>query len=208
MRTIRTLDSTRLSRSDFVDISNTIKVRIYDSGSHSKGETPRYVEVSFRTTGRNGQCFPADTRGFYYFVPAPHTAVQLASEVRFRVTTDDDPSSFAKGNDLLNPDLTPWRIPLVTLARVSRYLVLRTLLLRDGLTTPSTLDHCAALAHSIQPQGKIIHSLGQLFSLKFQDTTAMFHFATADSMHRICWRIAQVCQVKPSKVIVPYAGMS
>lgn len=123
------VDPTCLSQSDLVDLSNGA-VCANSPEDHKQRHVSR---IYYMKPDSN---FPTNTRGFLYFVPAPHPSVQLASEVRFRIARDYVPSStFATGSDLLLPDYTPWRIPLVTLARAQNHSVLRHLLLRDGLIT-------------------------------------------------------------------------
>lgn len=143
---------------------------------------------------------------FFYFVPAPHPSVHLASEVRFRITRDHDPSSFQGGSDLLLPNMTPWRIPLVVLARRSRYSGLRHLLLQDGLTTTLSLSHCAALGYSIGPKSHVIHSLGQLFALNFHENRCTVHLASADSLHKFQYHFFGEQRGRGVSRVRPYAG--
>lgn len=200
------MDPRRLSGSDWVDLSNLSRPRL--NTSHSEALQSPVTRIHFFEIVRGLIPFPAETHGFLYFVPAPHETAQLASEIRFRITRNNDPSSFAAGNDLLNTDFTPWHIPLVTLARRKQYLHLKQLLLQDGLTTSSLLSRCAALGHGLDPQEHIIHSLGQLFSVDCTLRTQGFHFASVDSMHNL-----RVCLFGDRRRVndggqcrVPYAG--
>ena len=176
--------------------------------SHSGDGSRSSSVLGFMQTGTMRHHFPPGTKGFLYFIPAPHPSVQLASEVRFRITGDQNPSSFTGGSDLLYPDSTPWRIPLIALARHSRYSVLKHLLLQDGLVTTLSLNLCTGLGKSILPSSRVIHSLGQMFALDFQETLSSFHFASADSMHWIqfgfLFERREIYQKKGQ--IKPYAG--
>lgn len=206
MRIIQTLDPSRLCQSDFVDFSNLRKPLV--NGPLSGDSRTRLSFPPGDDLKGPHPPFPPDTCGFLYFLPAPHESVQLASEVRFRITGSNDPSSFVAGNDLLLPDFTPWRIPLVTLARSKQYLHLEHLLLRDGLTTRSLLGHCAALTCSIHPSARLIHSLGQLFSLNFDYQFFQFHFASASSLHymRVSFFEDHRGTYQTAKSRTPYAG--
>lgn len=210
-RVIQSLDPTRLSQSDFIDlnlskmlhVSTTVSIRHPHSQADSKLPT---FSIAFNTNDEKHRSFPADTRGFFYFVPAPHPSVHLASEVRFRITRDHDPSSFQGGSDLLLPNMTPWRIPLVVLARRSRYSGLRHLLLQDGLTTTLSLSHCAALGYSIGPKSHVIHSLGQLFALNFHENRCTVHLASADSLHKFQYHFFGERRGRGVSRVRPYAG--
>lgn len=97
--------------------SHVTRVKLHRA--HSEGLKSRHSTIKYMITSRSYHPFPPNTCGFFYFVPAPHQSVQLTSGVRFRVTRDNDPSSFAEGSDLLFLDHSPWRIPLANLARDS-----------------------------------------------------------------------------------------
>ena len=59
--------------------------------------------------------FPG-TSGFLYFYTPPN-GLLIGSELRFRITSSNDPYVFKDGQDLIAPDGTTWRIPLLTLCQ-------------------------------------------------------------------------------------------
>ncbi|KAK0497809.1 hypothetical protein EDD18DRAFT_1351623 [Armillaria luteobubalina] len=71
--------------------------------------------------------------GFLYYWTHPDLP-PTAGQVRFRLTSANDPSLFESGSDLLRPDGTPWAIPLARVLRArgsgSGY---KQMLLDDGL---------------------------------------------------------------------------
>lgn len=201
LRTLQTLDATRLSRSDFVDLSKVTRAILYGQNVKTQRSAIDYI-----TTGTHHHPFPENTHGFFYFVPAPHTSVQLASEVRFRITRHDHPSSFTEGSDLLFPDGTPWRIPLAYLARGSGCSYLRDLLLQGQLVTSSSLSHCVSLPHRVDSKSRIIHSIGQIFSLNLKDLRPTVYFATEHSLHHK--HLEPFLDRRRAKPKAPYAGKS
>ena len=180
-RVIKTLDPSRLSRSDFLDFSNKKVLDIYSENIPKSKSRFRFLRQF------DGQIlpFPGGTQGFLYFRQPSRR--WFASEVRFRVTRDKNPSSFASGEDLNFPDFTPWRLPIVTISLSSIYSGLRHLLLRDGLINNSIVEHCAALQSKrnlrLKTSRRLIHSFGQLFSLDFQSERPEFLFLTADGIY-------------------------
>ena len=182
-RVIKTLDSSRLSRSDFLDFSNRKVLSIYSENIPSESKS---LFRFLRQSGGQVLPFPAGTQGFLYFRPQPSRR-WFASEVRFRMTRDESPSSFASGRDLNFPDFTPWCLPIVTIALNSTHSGLRHLLLRDGLIGDSILEQCATLQSKrnarLKTGGRLIHSFGQLFSFNFQSERPEFLFLTADGIY-------------------------
>jgi hypothetical protein len=60
--------------------------------------------------------YPQDTNAFlYYFMPPDKPPI--GGELRFRVTSSDDPASFGSGSDLLRPDSLPWSRSLFALSK-------------------------------------------------------------------------------------------
>ena len=183
---VQTLERAHLSKSDHLELSHLGRFVIQCDPNN---DSPKLRARLTMHPKDDQPPFPEHTHGFLYFVPAPHPAVQLASQVRFRITRDDDPNSFDEGKDLLNPDYTPWNIPLVSIARIPRFGGLRHLLLSHALVPPLVLETAGGLDVRIGPPAKIIHSLGQLFSLQFTVLKPIFCFASATTMHQKALRI-------------------
>ena len=115
---ISTLDPSKLSREDYLDISGL-------NWSSFALVTERDTSLLLRrdahpSAGPSSQRFPMTrwsqsplpdhTAGFFYLKKAPQGAPETAAEIRMRITNDPDPSSFASGTDLMQDGL-PWRQP-------------------------------------------------------------------------------------------------
>ena len=60
--------------------------------------------------------YPRDTEGFlYYFTSSNYP--RIAGELRFRVTSSDDPESFESGSDLLKSNGQIWSRPLFIVSK-------------------------------------------------------------------------------------------
>ncbi|KAJ7026669.1 hypothetical protein C8F04DRAFT_1296494, partial [Mycena alexandri] len=84
---------------------------------------------------------PQDTTGFLYY----HTrsdASPFEGSLRLRLTSDNMPSSFGKGRDLLGPSGFPWQMNLLQIARVSRWHRVCEQLLKENLVTTAQLAWC------------------------------------------------------------------
>lgn len=200
---VQTLERANLSQSDHLELSNMGRFVIQCDPTDDSPELRARLTMHPKD---DQPFFPEHTQGFLYFVSV-HPAVQLASQVRFRLTRDDDPGSFGEGNDLLNPDYTPWNIPLVSIARIPRLAGLRHLLIKDALVPPLAMETAAGLDVRIGPPAKIIHSFGQLFSLEFTALKPIFCFASATTMHQKALRIYEDWRGEASRKAV-YKGES
>lgn len=205
-RIIQTLDSSRLSPSDYLDLSDSKSIVVYSGGIPSGAKS----EFRFLIHRKSTVPFPADTRGFLYFQPHSHPSRRwFGSEIRFRITQDEDPSSFAAGKDLCLPNCTSWHLPIVPIATNLTYSGLRHLLLRDSFIGDSGLERCAALESqsnvTFKTSGRVIHSFGQLFSLNFHIALPKFVFLTANGMYRKCLPSGFLDQ-RNGSVTLPYTG--
>ena len=123
--TIRTLNPAKFTRLDYADIS-FVKVAHFKCENALPGRFFRFFYPDRR--------FPPNTGGFLYLHRPPDWVPPLAYEIRFRVTNNSDPSSFASGHDLRWAGL-PWGIPLLFGPYINR--VVRHFLIADG-TIPDT----------------------------------------------------------------------
>lgn len=60
--------------------------------------------------------YSPDAKAFLYYSRSPERP-RIAGEVRFRVTSSDDPASFESGSDLMRPDGMPWSSSLYFLSK-------------------------------------------------------------------------------------------
>lgn len=179
LRKVSTFDPSRLQKSDFHDVSNTIVANITPTSSLSplKRVALRYapdIRVGLSKKPR----FPSHARGFFYFEPRLDLSPSgLAGEIRLRCTASRDPASFASGFDLIDPTGMPWSIPLLIINRNQVSLsALEDLLLQDGLVTPALLRDCRDLNAQCHINGgsTILHSLNQPFPVRLDRTKFVF----------------------------------
>ncbi|KZP27441.1 hypothetical protein FIBSPDRAFT_315985 [Athelia psychrophila] len=126
----KTLDSSRLQPSDYVNLA----------GTRPKFFTPDSTfELGYMQLNLNKELipFPENSSGFLY-LSALADKPQSAWEIRFRVTHSNAPQSFKSGVDLIRPDQKPWHIPLRSLGS-KVHAALWELLLRDGLVDDALL---------------------------------------------------------------------
>lgn len=109
--------------------------------------------------------FPAGTAGFFYF-HRPAGAPPAAGEVRFRITRDADPGSFAAGADLRVHGL-PWAMDVYP--PVQNVRAVFPLLLADGLLAPRELARIEAMA-AARPLGhrlaRLVYAFGEPFAVR------------------------------------------
>lgn len=90
------------------------------------------------------ELFPEGTRGFIYYNVPPPQFPPIMGDLRFRITSSDDPSSFNCGSDLHSPikSSLPWHYPLLLLAPSKKHEHLCEQLVAEGLVLPELLERC------------------------------------------------------------------
>ena len=121
----------------------------------------RYV-VDGPRGNAGGTAFPEKTRGFLYYRAPPCWAHDLAGDIRFRVTLDEDPARFRDGHDLVVKGV-PWIIPLLPCTPLSA--AFHGVLLRDGSLTPDQVRRLQRFPsyHRGDARRRLINSVGQPF---------------------------------------------
>lgn len=205
---IHTLDPSRLQAADFVDLSDIKYPRIRAS---LPNDNSYYGSNCFSTAysyEHKGTPFPSGSHGFlYYHVPMSNVP-PMAGEVRFRLTSRDDPALFLSGVDLIKPNGMPWSIPLLRAApKVTRYRCLCQMLVNDGLITPALLEKCDTMISGAETssRSRFIHSLGQLFDVDFH-TAEMAFFTCHDDVYQRCRIRGLFAESSTYKKPVPYHG--
>lgn len=125
------------------------------------------IQVSFM------YAYPKSPAFLYYHLPPG--LPEMAGEVRIRLVSSPNPSSFDSGTDLIQRE-GMWSLPLIALASNPSYTGLVDLLLRDGLVTPATLSACKRIcdqhpklfAHYLSRI--ILHNITQPFFLNLTKT--------------------------------------
>ncbi|KAJ6587336.1 hypothetical protein B0H10DRAFT_2094014 [Mycena sp. CBHHK59/15] len=138
-RIISTLNPAHITPNDFVDFEKVERSRVRFPWQ------PAYQHSTLFTYDFRGKfvSFPTHARGFMYY----HTeqGYPLAGSIRLRVTADNAPSSFPRGEDLLLPSGFPWQIMLAQIANLKTYLTVQDQLLREQLVTEEQLTRCREL---------------------------------------------------------------
>ncbi len=113
--------------------------------------------------------FPKTAQGFFYYnAPPPHFPPAMG-QLRFRITPNNDPSTFNSGSDLLAPsEPLPWGFPLLLLASRTRYEHLCAQLVAEGLISRELLERCRliwrnSLYRGFQPPSRLLYHLNQPF---------------------------------------------
>lgn len=174
-RSIRTLDPTRLSEADFVDLSSLrSQALIYFLMSSPRRE----VHLNY-----SKERFSDTTGGFLYYLP-PAVTTPLAGEIRFRLTNGPDPNTFHLGRDLPLPNGLPWSLPVLTLSPLQQPPVFE-LLLRDLLIDEAIVDRLLQMSDDWQKptkRGNIIHDLDQPFMHNLSSHEIVCHFVGDTSL--------------------------
>ena len=116
--------------------------------------------------------FPPETHGFFYYWANPD--IPAEGQIRFRVTRDSDPSSFANGHDLLGMDGLPWCITLFQALNISKYGPLGELLVKENLVTEGIAEQARSLRTRVNQttikrfglrRSRPVMKLGQVFPM-------------------------------------------
>ena len=156
---ISTLHPDRLKNNDFLDVSGIERKYILTKWGRTDFRNHRDLE------GTDYTPFPPGSHGFLYYYTDPNLPA-VAGEVRFRLTANNEPSSFNSGRDLLRPYGLPWAISLLNISHVKYRDPLKRQLLEDGLVDPRVMQRCERLFRNtkwnIAPH-IILYSLHQPF---------------------------------------------
>lgn len=191
LRIIHTLDPTRLQSSDFHDISGlswpTYRADLHE---HSSAKVMRSTIFYTRTPSHTTVPFPAGTHGFLYHgsktsvsradsTDADHDTKHVG-QVRFRITSSSDPTTFANGKDLQLPTGLPWLTYIQGHRRRSASQgCLWELLVRDGHIFDTDASNYRDRKRS--RRGTTFHRFGQPFLYNF-------------SHHMVGWTVASESQ--------------
>ncbi|KAJ6572800.1 hypothetical protein DFH09DRAFT_1362349 [Mycena vulgaris] len=169
-RVVFTLNPSLITSSDFVDISGIGNAAVQFPASQS----PRGRGLSYMYKKGRMIPFPDDTRGFMYYFSVPH-AGPLEGSLRFRVTSNHQPSSFHSGHDLLAPSGFPWQISLAQAACLSTCAYIGEQLVHENMVAREQLSRCQSV---FQAQARFFPQY-TLFRL---DSTFLINFSSSLSL--------------------------
>jgi hypothetical protein len=148
--------------------------------------------------------YPPDTKSFlYYFMPPEKP--RIAAELRLRVTTRDDPSSFESGSDLLNLNGQPWSRPLLILPRYYNPLYKK---LREDRFVPDDLVAILSISTSKIPRyrrSQLLYTLNDTFIVDFSFTRLRFFVITEQGIEVLLFR-GPLFERNGCCITVPYTG--
>ncbi|KAJ7113930.1 hypothetical protein C8R44DRAFT_740806 [Mycena epipterygia] len=183
---ISTLTPKLLTPEDVLDLSRKKKIRINFPGASILND----ARLGYINTGKGGGQgggdqipFPPHSRGFLYYHSEPHAA-PLEGGLRFRVTSDNSPSSFPRGQDLLAPWGLPWQIILPQISCNTDYIAVSDQLLHENLVKEEQLSRCRDIfgERLIYPQ-YILYRLDSPFLLNF--ASPIWLTAVGDELHTL-----------------------
>jgi hypothetical protein len=128
--------------------------------------------------------YPPNTKGFLYYSMSPEKP-RIAGELRFRVTSSDDPASFESGSDLLRPDGLPWSRPLYILSKYYPPLYEK---LREEQFIPDDLDRVLAALPKRKihySRSQVLYTLNDTFIVNFGIASQHFLVITEQSVESL-----------------------
>ncbi|EJF60468.1 hypothetical protein DICSQDRAFT_171179 [Dichomitus squalens LYAD-421 SS1] len=173
LRSIRTLDPSKLSRHDYLDFSGIgpscayVAVppgaRIPDAAV----KTSPFTYIRLFPRGWRSHTFPTNAKGFLYYYKPPHSP-PMAGQIRFRCMQSDSPQDFASGYDLCGDNGLPWSVPLVLCGHTACYAPILDVALRDGLISHKLVDlmQKTPTPRKLPVADRLVYTLGQPFALR------------------------------------------
>lgn len=202
--TITNLDPTRIRSGDFVDISGQVTTSpLYRPEGGATTLNIPYVPNPWLISRDKRPNFPLGTHGFFY-IHCEDPSHPGTAQLRFRVTRDSHPDSFALGHDLTSCNGLPWARPLPILTRSRPELL--PLLISQGLVDQGVVPTWQTLRRTTRRP--IIHRLGEAFHLKFSSSRHMgLWVAEKEHLHDLPVRdIVQDSRLK-HRPYRPYEGV-
>jgi hypothetical protein len=148
--------------------------------------------------------FPPDTKALLYYYTSPEKP-RIAGELRFRVTSSDDPASFESGSDLMKPNGQVWSRPLFVL---SKFFIPLYEKLREEQLVPDDLDAVlSTFPHRIAQyrRSQYLYTLNDTFIVDFSSYKQNVTVITEQGM--VTLRLNGLFSQAPSK-LMPYTGES
>jgi hypothetical protein len=149
-------------------------------------KTIRFSGVPSSHSFQVGHPFPAHARGFFY-LHNPLEQASIASSIRFRCTSSDNPSEFSHGKDLVRPNGLVWEYPLtMVLSETSPATCIRDYLLHAQIISDEQVARWQSVvnqsAHIMRDhQGpRVLRRLNQPFPIKFQYRQTYINAVTRD----------------------------
>ena len=151
--------------------------------------------------------YPPNTKAFLYYSVAPEKP-RISGELRLRVTSSEDPTSFESGSDLLLANGRAWARPLYTLSKC--YLPLYEKLREDRLISDDLDTVLSNLPSKLQlfRRRNYFYTLNDTFVFDFSHDALIFFVITEQGVERLMLKQPFTDRRKTSEGIVgrPYTG--
>lgn len=228
---LRTLNRFKVTPRDYVDLSNRILV-LHDESSEDNQSEPTEQppdETSSDSPPARPTCttisyaerkhvlhdhvrtvepipFPANTRGFFYYLPGRQTPI--SGQIRFRLVPT---GTRGADTNLLDEYGLPWNIPLLAVAHSRRFKPLSDVLQRDDFLTSRLLKKCGVLQESIGgiklgPFSQLVATIRQPFHVDLSNPDTYILVPGRNSLHQLHHRYMFQPPDDPSPGYWPYEG--
>ena len=155
-----------------------------------------------KMTGFGHVTYPPDTKAFLYY-SIPHGKPRIAGELRLRVASSDDLTSFESGSDLLLTNGRTWMHPLCTLP--NRYLLPLYKKLREDQLIPDDLDAFLSTLPAKSyyfRRSHLFHTLHDTFIVDFSAVGIYFLVITEQglgklSLQKLFFDMREMCKHTP-----------
>ncbi|KIY43650.1 hypothetical protein FISHEDRAFT_78494 [Fistulina hepatica ATCC 64428] len=181
---ISTMDPSRLSAADLVDLSHKERPMVTTSAHNAAASVWSFTSNAFpvryyygyhedlpRLMRARKWPYPSDTKGFFYYHQPHDPSHAIRSQIRFRLASC--PDDFWLGKDLQFPTGLPWRIPLLMIACPRMHPQLQGFydqLLQESLVSSEITTRCQTITNSTRGKmdigDNIIYSFREPISLE------------------------------------------
>ena len=159
---------------------------------------------TYQKDGRTHWPFPPDTKGFLYYTIPPGKP-RIAGELRLRITSSDNPASFAGGSDLLRINSQPWSRSLYTISKL--YIPLYNKLKEERFIP----DDLVTILSTFPPKrllygrSQVLYTLNDTFIIDFSSPGQYFFVITEQGVETLPFR-GQFFDNRDSCGGTPYKG--
>ena len=180
-------------------------IRLHNQSSPVKSSTLAYdYDYDMKDKSDKIMAYPPETKAFLYYFSPPGKP-RIAGELRLRIASSDDPSSFESGSDLMKINGQAWSRPLFTVSRVFFPLYEK---LREELLVPDELDTVlSTLPHGSlrYRRGRPLYTLNDTFIVNFNNVKQRLTVITEQGTMRL--RLEGLfSEVSASYLHIPYTG--
>jgi hypothetical protein len=172
---LSTLKPDELRSSDFTELSHKTRHTVQFADIT---KSPGQIVWPNQSQHQSRPRFPDHARGFFYYY-SPVGFSQMASSIRFRCTSSNDPATFNQGKDLLTHFGLPWESSMPSILR-ARSSYVQDYLVHAGLVTEDQITHLKHIVNGRQLD-RVLWRFDLPFLINF-DRTSISHYAVVGSL--------------------------